>query len=143
MRHHGARRDIPTPSTRTGGTCPRFFSFPEGYLTGCADHAIIPQSCSDTPHHLSEEIPLKKSSIVVLFLFLHDSNAFAKEPEFPICIPFEGDGKNALILIHGEISPDKLALLERFVHEKMQAVQPQKDPVRVAVIRDGVCIPSE
>ena len=86
---------------------------------------------------------MRKTSIVVLFLFLHASGTFAEEPGLPVCIPLEEDGKQIAILIQGEIPPEKIIALQKFIREHMPAMNRKEESVRVAILRDGVCIPSE
>lgn len=89
-----------------------------------------------------QETPLKKY-VVVLFLSVHTSRAFAQTPDSPVCIPLETDGKRIAILIQGEISPDRVAALQRFIREQISGSDSKEDLIRVAILRDGVCIPSE
>ncbi len=88
---------------------------------------------------------MKKSHhvVVLLLLIAHASNTFAQMPDTPVCIPLETDGRQIAILIQGEISPDRIATLQKFIREQMSGSGSKKEPIRVAILRDGVCIPSE
>jgi hypothetical protein len=86
---------------------------------------------------------LKKALVVVLFLSIHISGAFAQTPDSPVCIPLETDGRQIAILIQGEISPDRIAALQKFIRERMLRSDSEEEPIRIAILRDGVCIPSE
>jgi len=114
-----------------------------GELTGTASHVIIPRSHPKTGHITIQEIPLKKSKIVVLFLFIYASGAFAETPNSPVCIPLETDGRQIAILIQGAIPPDKIAALQKFIREQMSGSDSKEELIRVAILRDGVCIPSD
>ena len=90
-----------------------------------------------------QETSLRKFQVIVLFLFVHTSEAFAQTPDSPVCIPFETDERRIAILIQGEISPDKIAALQTFIREQMPKSDSDEESLRVAILRDGVCIPSE
>jgi hypothetical protein len=90
-----------------------------------------------------QETPLKKSLVVVLFLSVHTSGTFAQTPDTPVCIPLETGGGQIAILIQGEIPPDKIAALQKFIREQLPGIGSEEEPLRVAILRDGVCIPSE
>lgn len=95
-------------------------------------------------HTTIQETPLKKPQIfVLLFFVVHTSNTFAQMPDTPVCIPLETDGRQIAILIQGEIPPDRIATLQQFIREQMSGSGSKEESIRVAILRDGVCIPSE
>ena len=90
---------------------------------------------------------MRKTGIVVLFLFLRTSVVSAETTDASpssTCIPFQENEKQVItILIQGEITRDRITALQELIRTRISPTRPDEDTVRIAILRDGVCVPSD